>query len=538
MNAPDAARIEQNDSACRRAPPWPLLISSSLQSCAAPWHLLAMLTLGMICMLLAPCPAAEPPTSQIPEAPKPALVPVTQGRILVKPLSGVDVAALRALHAQLGCQELFQFTAIGGLEVVAVPSIADLSILLTRYRESGLVQYAEADHEVRLAETFPNDPEFSEGRLWPLLNPERGDGGSGADIDAPRAWDLLTGAPDIVVALLDTGIRYSHEDLAVNVWTNPRDGSHGFNALTGSHDPLDDNGHGTLLAGIIGAVGNNGLGVVGVAWRVKIMACKFVDESGRGRVSDAILALQFARENGARIINASWFFEENSTALSDAIGEARAAGIIVVAAAGNLAKDIDSTPFFPASFAHDNIVSVAATTRTDDLFLLSNFGATNVDLAAPGGDVLSTSSLSDHSYATNSVSTSSAAAYVSGSLALMLAAFPKENYAQILQRLFQGVDVLPGLQGKCVTGGRLNLRKALALPKIAAPKVSPASMEGFSVLVVTGSPGYLHVIQTSSNLVDWAPIYSNTTSGSGSMIFEIDALQKWKERFFRAFAKP
>ena len=479
-----------------------------------------------------------PPFGNLEDAALDCAIPL---RIIVKPALGASLKSLDGLNALFNCRLLHRLPALGGLEILEAESGRDAASVLLGYQRSGLVEYAELDQHVRLTETFPGDPAFMAGSLWPLYNPDRGLGPSDADIDAPRAWDLLTGAPDIVVALLDTGVRYTHEDLAPNMWTNPLDGSHGFNALTGKHDPLDDNGHGTLMAGIIGAVGNNGVGVVGVAWSVKIMACKFVNEKGDGLVSNAILALEFARENGAKIINSSWIFDENSRALSDAIAEARATGIIVVAAAGNAARNVDQAPFYPACFPHDNIVSVAASTRTDSLSFFSNFGETNVDLAAPGGGVLSTASLSDHSYAVQppqGESTSIATAYVSGSLALMLTAFPTEGYLQIIQRLFQATDPLPSLEAKCVTGGRLNLRKALGLSKVASPRISLEPSVGGVSLQVTGSPGYLHVIQTSSNLVDWASIYTNAMGDLGSLSLESVPVPKGPGQFFRAIVSP
>jgi subtilisin family serine protease len=150
-----------------------------------------------------------------------------------------------------------------------------------------------------------------------LNNTGQNGGTPNADIDAPEGWDVLTSASNIVVAVLDTGVRYTHEDLADNMWSNPADGSHGTNALAGTTDPSDDSGHGTMIAGILGAVGNNGKGVTGVAWRVQIMACKCFNNFGVGSISSAVACLDYSRVHGARIINASWGFT-NSLALSNA----------------------------------------------------------------------------------------------------------------------------------------------------------------------------------------------------------------------------
>jgi len=169
-----------------------------------------------------------------------------------------------------------------------------------------------------------NDPYYTSGKLWGLNNYGQNYGpGSGtpdADIDAPEAWDVLTSASNIVVAVLDTGIRYTHEDLASNMWVNPDDGGHGLNALTGSNDPNDDSssGHGTLMAGVIGGVGNNGKGVTGVAWQVQLMACKCFSSSNTASTSDIITCIDYARTNGARVINASFSSPSNSISLSNA----------------------------------------------------------------------------------------------------------------------------------------------------------------------------------------------------------------------------
>jgi subtilisin family serine protease len=152
--------------------------------------------------------------------------------------------------------------------------------LIKLYAQSGLVEFAEPDYLVHAAVTIPNDPRYLDGTLWGLNNTGQNGGTMDADIDAPEAWDIRTSASNIVVAVLDTGIRTTHEDLAANLWTNPLDGSHGWNALSGTNNPGDDEGHGSLVAGIIGARGNNGRGVVGVAWSVQIMALKCLDSSG------------------------------------------------------------------------------------------------------------------------------------------------------------------------------------------------------------------------------------------------------------------
>ncbi len=282
-------------------------------------------------------------------------------RILIQPKAGFSLAALANFHAAEKIEVLQTFEGIGRLQVLLVPEGETVTGLIAKYQRSGLVAFAEPDFMGRVFAT-PNDPKFLDGTLWGLNNTGQNSGTAGADIDAPEAWDVLTSASNIVVAVLDTGVRYTHEDLAANMWVNPNDGGHRTNALAGTNDPSDENGtgHGTMVAGILGAVGNNGKGVTGVAWQVQIMACKCFNNFGVGTISSAVACLDYARANGARIINASWGFT-NSLALSNAFESVRSAGIIVVAAAGNSSTNIDVNPTYPASYDFDNVVSVAYT---------------------------------------------------------------------------------------------------------------------------------------------------------------------------------
>jgi len=356
---------------------------------------------------------------------------------------------------------------------------------------------------------------------------------------------VLNSASNIVVAVVDSGIRWTHEDLAANMWVNPNDGGHGFNAFTGTNDPTDGAGHGTLMAGVIGGVGNNGKGVTGVAWRVQMMACKALDNSGNGSDSTLIGCIDYARTHGAQVINASLDSPTYSAALSNAIVAVRDAGILFVCSAGNNGVNVDITPDYPACYAIDNIVAVAATTRNDALWNLSagngsNYGATNVALAAPGDQITSTIHFSDTSYyppagfGINLAGTSFSSAYVTGALALMLAKYPGENYHQIRQRLLAAVDMLPALSGKCVTGGRLNLKKALH-PEITLSPVATGNAGTFQFRLAAWQ-NRTCTIQLSTNLTDWAPVYTNTTSTNG--IFNFTNGTGLPRQFFRAVAAP
>ncbi|MHB8522061.1 MAG: S8 family serine peptidase [Limisphaerales bacterium] len=381
-------------------------------------------------------------------------------RILVKPRVGLD---LGMVHMVLGAEVLQTFPAIGNLQIVQVPAGEPVPQAVAAYQQSGLVEYAEPDVRVQLLLT-PNDFRYYDGSLWGLHNTGQLGGTPGADIDAPDAWDIQSTASNIIVAVVDTGTRYTHEDLADNMWVNPGGTNHGINAINGTDDPMDDHGHGTHISGTIGAVGNNQVGIVGVAWQVQLMSCKFIDPKGNGTVSDAITCINYARTHGAKIINASWGTTNfNSSALHDAIASARDAGMIMVAACGNSQEDNDGPDaIYPASYSDlDNIISVAATTRNDGLAVFSNYGTTTVHLGAPGQDIYSTYYSSNNDYVAMS-GTSMAAAHVSGACAVVWAHYPDETYRQIISRVLAGTDPVSALAGKCTTGGRLNLKKALA----------------------------------------------------------------------------
>ena len=461
-------------------------------------------------------------------------------QILIQPKTGISRAALTTFHAAQGAKVAQAFPAVGGSQVIILPAGETVQMLIAKYQQSGLVEFAEPDYLVHADATTPNDPKYLDGTLWGLNNYGQNGGTIHADIAAPEAWDVLTSASNIVVAVLDSGIRATHEDLAANMWVNPYDGGHGFNAFTGTNDPSDDGGsHGTMVAGVLGAMGNNGKGVTGVAWRVQMMAVKCLN-NGTGSDSTVIACIDYARTNGAKIINASFDSPAPSLALSNAIVAARDAGIIWVASAGNgnPGVNIDVSPTYPACYAIDNIVSVAYTTRTDALGSLSNYGATNVDLAAPGDQIYTTYDSSDSGYNTFTYNftagTSYAAPYVSGALALMLTKYPTENYQQIIQRLLNATDPLPSLAGKCVTGGRLNLKQALN-PPIWLASVASANAGAFQLHLSTGANREC-VIQMSTNLTSWTSIYTNLTSANGT--FDFTNLIGSPRQFFRAVATP
>lgn len=364
------------------------------------------------------------------------------------------------------------FSRFDDLRVIALDPADTADAALARLRATGRYDYVEPNF-IRHATVTPNDPGFSQ--LWGLSNTGQVNGTPGADISAVPAWDLRTDASTVIVAVIDSGVNLAHTDIAANLWRNPNP-TPGVNDLNGarftagngtltSGDPSDDVGHGTHVAGTIGAVGNNAVGIAGVAWKVQIMALKFLTApTGSGSTADEVACIDYAIGHGAQIINAS-FGESGGATLSqtefDAINRARAGGLVFVAAAGNDTANMDVSKHYPASLPLDNVVAIGASTRQDDLAVFSNYGAA-VDLFAPGNDILSLDYAAPNGGTKLLSGTSMAAPHVSGALALLKAQFPGDNYRQLINRLLRGVDIGGNYSGKAQTNGRLNLRKALA----------------------------------------------------------------------------
>jgi hypothetical protein len=359
------------------------------------------------------------------------------------------------------------------------------------------VEYAEPNFIVHVI-TVPNDPSF--GSLWGLQNTGQTVQGiagmPGADISAVSAWSISTGSKANVVGVVDTGIDYNHPDLTANVWSAPNSftvniggmaitcpaGSHGFNAITNTCDPFDDNQHGTHVSGTIGATGNNSLGVVGVNWIASIMGSKFLDSSGFGAISNAINAIEFTIQAksifgtaaNVRVLSNSWGCVNCfSQALLDEINRASTNDILFVAAAGNNSSNNDTTPFYPASYTAPNIISVAATDNTDAKAQFSNFGSSSVHLGAPGVNVLST--LPGGSYGFLS-GTSMATPHVSGAAALVLSKCSL-NTGSLKANILNNVDLIPAMAGVTITGGRLDVNKAIsACSSCSGTATSPFSI--------------------------------------------------------------
>lgn len=368
------------------------------------------------------------------------------------------------------------------LYCVRLPARVTTRVGVRRFLRERDVAFCHPNFLYHAVNSRPNDPFFE--YLWGLENTGQENGTGDADVDAPEAWDLAQGSEDVVVAVIDTGVDYDHPDLRANMWTNPGevpgngidddgngyvDDLHGWNAQGNNGNPQDDNGHGTHVAGTIGAVGNNNLGVTGVAWRVSIVALKFLTAEGGGSTVDAIECLDYVhrlRDRGVNIIatNNSWGgVPVMDRALYEAVQRSHQRGILFVAAAGNEGRNNDVQPDFPSNFDLPNVISVAATDRNDRLADFSNVGAANVDLAAPGVEILSTvPRFVDPSLPYRFLSgTSMAAPHVTGAVVLLKSHIPSLGHLAIKERMLGTGDPLTSLQGRTVTGRRLNVHNAL-----------------------------------------------------------------------------
>lgn len=420
------------------------------------------------------------------------------GEVIVS-VSGNMVSALQS---PLERQRFFQ-AALSGLKLEeAKPFATDSSLFLLRLENkdqtsaairslSGKrnVRYAEPNHVITL-NALPDDPEFN--KLWSLQNNGQNDdagqkGISGADIAAASLWEQgHIGSREIKVAVIDTGIDYQHPDLAANILINEAesgenatngidddgngfiDDTYGWNFFDNSKDPIDDHSHGTHVAGTIGAVGNNGVGIVGVNWEVSMLAVKFLSKDGAGTTQGAVEAINYARMRGAHIMNNSWGGGGASQALEESVIAAKEAGILFVAAAGNSSQNTDDFPHYPSGIQQENVISVAATDNRDQLASFSNYGKKTVHVAAPGVKIYST--IKGGGYKAYS-GTSMATPHVAGMAALLLAANPEWGIAELKERLIATSDPDRRLRSKVVSGGRVNLSNAYTgyVPPFSGP---------------------------------------------------------------------
>lgn len=432
-----------------------------------------------------------------------------EGELLVKvtgPLSPDNVNIAR-LNGELGSTTIRHFASIGVVHI-QLPATENTSGALDTASKLPYVEYAQLNNVYVLANT-PNDPDYPS--LWGMNQ------ANDVDIDAPEAWDITTGSSSVVVGVIDSGVDYNHPDLNANMWTNPGeiagngidddangyvDDIYGWDFINNDNNPAPAGGacggHGTHVAGTIGAVGNNGIGVVGVNWSVDIAALK-VFQNFFGilcTTSDAALigAIEYSGDMGFPITNNSWGGGGSSAAMENAID---AAGNLFVAAAGNGGADgvgdnNDTTPNFPSNYPLDNILAVAASQSDGTRAGFSNFGATTVDLAAPGAAILST--LPGNSYGSYS-GTSMATPHVAGAAALLLSADPTLSTADLKQLLMDGTDPSPITS---VTNGHLNVFNSLQL------------MGGGGATVLAGTTPLNGTTPAPGDTIEWESSVTNT----------------------------
>lgn len=413
--------------------------------------------------------------------------------VLVRFKPGVKLSEIKKIAGRFNDRVEDNVESVKGLVAIDDLDGADMEAVAAQYAAmTDLVEYASPNEVIQLdpttstaandalyrepASNVPNDPEFE--NQWALNNDGRDGGKEGADLRALDAWTKTKGSKEVVVAVLDTGVDYTHLDLASNMWIRPDNvpqyfdeelGTYndiqGFDANVNASDPMDDNGHGTHCSGIVGAEGNNNEGIAGINWNVQIMPLKFLGKGGFGSTKDAIEAINYAidrKQKGVnlRVISASWGSTSKSKALEDAIRAAGEQGILFVAAAGNASTDNDKRPHYPSNYDLPNVISVAALDRTDSLASFSNYGAKTVHVAAPGREIVSTWLGNAYREASG---TSMATPYVSGIAALVIASEPNISVEKLRERIIKSADKIDSLNGKVVSGGRINAAKALGL---------------------------------------------------------------------------
>ena len=382
-------------------------------------------------------------------------------RVFVRFAGGVSGVRRARFRRSLGARVVRVYGLVPGLQLLEVPrpSNAVASARAVARSQRSTVSYAVPDVAYRV-QALPDDPLY--GEQWGM-----------ASIGAPEAWERSTGSKSVVVAVLDTGIDLDHPDLQTNIWTNPDPGQdgytddvHGWNFVANDNDPNDDYGHGTHVAGIIGAVGDNGIGVAGINWSVSLMPLKICGSDGLCEASAEIAALEYAVEHGAKIANASFGAPNGGyPPEEEAIRAAGKAGLLFVAGAGNQESNNDGEPFYPASYPLENIISVTASTPSETLASFANFGADSVGLAAPGENILSTLPqsgavlTSPTGYGLLS-GTSMAAPQVTGAAALLWSMHSSWTMQQIRARILRSTRAIPALFGKVSSCGELDVGAA------------------------------------------------------------------------------
>ena len=386
--------------------------------------------------------------------------PYAQGELIVRYAPGTSRAVRTDVRGELGAT-VGSDPALRGIQVLDLPEGTSMASAVAEAESLPQVLYAEPNYRVGI-NAAPNDPMF--GEMWALGLANSNGVNSG--IGTPRVWNLTTGSSGVTVAVVDTGIDGTHPDLAPNMWSNAKeipgnakdddgngliDDTSGWDWVGKDNEPTDENGHGTHVAGIVGARGNNAAGVTGVNWEVRLMSLRVLDAAGSGWTSDVAAAFVYAGKMGADVVNASLAGNSFSQALLDSI--AASPNTLFVVAAGNESRDVGVTPSYPCSYPLPNVICVAATGQSNQLSSYSNFGAASVDLAAPGDAILSTWPGGTYN---EGWGTSSATPHVSGVAALLGAHHPEAGADRIRTAILAGTEPLTALAGITLTGGRVS----------------------------------------------------------------------------------
>lgn len=431
------------------------------------------------------------------------------GEYVVKLKSRFATMSVTQVERALGAEIVDHLSPASQAVLVRRPKVERAEFAVQAISQSPLVEYAEPNYIYRIvggAQGLPNDPDL--GKLWGMINTGQkstGDmddilGVAGIDIDAKRAWEIETGDQKVVIASIDTGVDYSLQDLAPNMWVNAAekngvagadddgngviDDIYGYNAITSGGDPKDDHGHGSHTSGTIAAKGNDGKGIVGVAWNARIMGVKFLSASGGGTLADAIKAIDYTTAMKVDMTSNSWGGGGYSEALYESIKRARDAGILFVAAAGNSGSNNDTDPEYPASYDLDNIISVAAIDNAGQLAYFSCFGRESVDVAAPGVNVYSTTPGGYESWS----GTSMATPHVSGVAALLISANPGMTYQQVRERIIKTSKPLGSLRGRVANAGLVNAYHALMNTMPPSDPNDPFSWDKQGIKISTPHP--------------------------------------------------
>jgi subtilisin family serine protease len=454
------------------------------------------------------------------------------GELLVKFKSGTPSARIQAALPRSMAISAKAFSVVPGLRHVKLAPGVALDSALEEYRARPDVEYAEPNYIVRI-NAIPNEPRFVE--QWGLNNTGQSGGFPNADIDAPEAWDLTQGDSSIVVAVIDTGVDYTHPDLAANIYSNPAecnangidddsngfvDDCYGIDTVNGDSDPADDNRHGTHVAGTIGAIGNNGIGVAGVAWNVKILPCKFIGTDGTGPTSAAIACLDYVAALAARGVNIvatnnSWGGGGFSQALADAIANQRQHGILFIAAAGNNGLNHDYFPRYPCQYDAPNIICVAATTEANWLAWYSDYGWHSVHVGAPGSRILST--LPGGAYGELD-GTSMATPHVTGIAALLKAHDPTRDWRAVRNLILAGGKATSALLNKTITARQVSALGSLTCSNsIIRERLQPVRTEPMRHV---GDPVLLRMLHINCAVPNGAPTVSISPSGETVLLHD------------------